>query len=322
MATEAVAIPAKRRTPLPALGAWAGLLLLLVYNAIWTHGFLSAGTAGVLLTQTTPVALVAVGMTLVIATGGIDLSVGSLMAIAGTVAPLVFLRPQGGPFHSILAGMAAALLVCAGFGLLNGTLVTRFRIQPIVATLILLIAGRGAAQVLTNGNLQTFHNASFAFLGQGRLAGIPFQFLLMLLVAGGAAWAMRRTVWGRWVLAAGGNARAARLSGIPTDRVVRSVYVVSGTLAGLAGLVSVSLNGASDANTVGLGTELDAIVAVALGGTPLTGGRAAIWGTVAGAFLAGLIRFTLLSRNVPPAAALVVNGALLAGVVILQRRRA
>ena len=304
----------------PALGAAAGLIALLVYNALWTRGFLTAQTAGVLLSQVSPVALVAVGMTLVIATGGIDLSVGSLMAIAGAAAPLVF-AGHTAPFHTVGAGIGAALVLCGLLGLLNGVLVAALRIQPIVATLVLYIAGRGIAQVLTNGNLQTFHSAAFAWLGQGRVLGLPVPFLLMALTAGAAAWAVRRTVWGRCVLAVGGNAAAARLAGVPVQRVTASVYVLSGLLAGLAGLTAVSLNSASDAGVVGLGMELSAIVAVAVGGTPLTGGRASVLGTVVGAFLVGLIQFTLLSRNVPTAAALVVNAALIVAAVAVQRRR-
>ncbi len=199
---------------------------------------------------------------------------------------------------------------------------TVFRIQPIIATLVLYIAGRGIAQVMTNGNLQSFHNPGFQFLGTGRLLGIPFQFVLMALAVGLAAWAMNRTVWGRYVLAAGGNENAARLAGIPVDTVKRSVYVLSGLLAGLAGLVSIAINSASDANQVGLGMELDAIVAVAVGGTPLTGGRANIVGTLVGACIVRLIQFALLARGVPFAAAQIINAAIILLAVLLQRRRA
>lgn len=306
-------------------GPLAALVLLLVYNALFTPGFLTLRALDVLLTQVAPIVIVAVGMTLVIATGGIDLSVGSLMAIAGALAPMLFMShraPLSTPWIGDTVAIAAALALAAAMGLVNGTLVTTFRIQPIIATLVLYIAGRGIAQVMTNGNLQSFHNPGFGFLGVGRVAGIPFQFLLMAGVVALAAWAMGRTVWGRYVLASGDNERAARLAGIPVDTVKRSVYIISGLLAGLAGLVSIAINSASDANQVGLGMELDAIVAVAVGGTPLTGGRANILGTLVGACIVRLIGFALLARGVPFAAAQIINAAIILLAVLLQRRRA
>ena len=308
----------------PRYGALTALLLLALFNIVFTRGFASAGTLDVLLTQVAPIVIVATGMTLVIATGGIDLSVGSLMAIAGALAPILFLShhaPLSIPAVGIPLAILAALALAALMGLGNGALVTVFRIQPIIATLILYIAGRGIAQVMTGGNLQSFRVPAFRFLGQGHVLGVPFQFLLMLAVAGAAAWALRATVWGRYVLAAGDSEAAARLAGVPTDRVKRSVYALSGLLAGLAGLLAIAVNSASDANTVGLGMELDAIVAVAVGGTPLTGGRASVGGTLIGAFLVQLIRFTLLSRGVPFAAAQVIDAAIILLAVVAQRRR-
>ncbi len=304
-------------------GPLAALLLLIVYNALFTPGFLSLRALDVLLTQIAPIVIVAVGMTLVIATGGIDLSVGSLMAIAGALAPILFSSrhaPLSTPWVGDTAAIAAALALAAALGLVNGVLVTTFRIQPIIATLVLYTAGRGIAQVMTNGNLQSFHNPGFGFLGVGRIGGVPFQFVLMALVVGLAAWAVRRTVWGRYVLAAGDNENAARLAGVPVDAVKRSVYVISGLGAGLAGLVSIAINSASDANQVGLGMELDAIVAVAVGGTALTGGRANMIGTLVGACIVQLIRFALLARGVPFAVAQIINAAIILLAVLLQRR--
>jgi simple sugar transport system permease protein/ribose transport system permease protein len=214
-----------------------------------------------------------------------------------------------------------SILVAGLFGLFNGTLVTTFRIQPIIATLVLYIAGRGIAQVMTNGNLQTFRQPDFQYLGSGRPLGIPFQSILMLLVVGIAAWVMRVTTFGRYVLATGGNERAARLAGVPVDRVKRTAYVVSGLLAGLAGLIVIAINASSDANQVGRNMELDAIAAVAVGGTPLTGGRATIIGTLLGALIIQLIRFTLLSKGVPFAVALVINAIIILLAVYVQRQR-
>lgn len=301
-----------------ALGAFA---LLLVFNALVTPHFVSPQTLNVNLTQVAPIVIVSVGMTLVIATGGIDLSVGSLMAIAGQLAPLVFtgaLFPVG-PF-GIALGIALPVLAVTALGWLNGVVITRYRIQPIVATLVLYIAGRGIAQVMTNGNLQTFNAPAFSYLGTGRPGGVPFQAVLMAVAVVAGAFALRRTLLGRQILAVGGNERAARLSGVPVVGVKRFVYALSGLCAGVAGLVTVAINASSDANLVGQGMELDAIAAVAVGGTLLAGGRATVWGTLVGALIIQLVRTTLIANGVPDAAALVVKAALIVVAVWVQRQ--
>jgi ribose transport system permease protein len=320
-----LAAPAARARPSGApreiaarWGAPVALLLLLAFNLAVTPHFASWQTLHVNLTQVAPIVIVAVGMTLVIATGGIDLSVGSLMAIAGALAPQIFLGLPG-PAGVVLA-MLVPVAVAAALGWGNGLLVTRFAIQPIVATLVLFIAGRGIAQVMTGGNLQEFRVPEFQVIGLGRVLGLPVQVWLMLAVVGLAAWVLRRTVLGRQILAVGGNERAARLSGVPVGHVKRLVYAVSGALAGLAGLVVIAINSASDANLVGLGMELDAIAAVAVGGTLLAGGRATVLGTLVGALIIQLLRYTLLANGVPDAAALVVKAAVILLAVWVQRR--
>jgi galactofuranose transport system permease protein len=304
-------------------GVFIALVLLILFNIAVTPNFLSWQTLNVNLTQVCAIVIVAVGMTLVIASGGIDLSVGSLMAIAGALAPLIFLGnliPL--PSHGVGLALAFTLpiLAAAACGYFNGWLITRYHIQPIVATLVLFIAGRGIAQVMTNGNLQVFKDPVFQYIGLGRLFGIPFQVVLMVVIVAAAAYLLKRTVFGRQILAIGGNAEAARLAGIPIRRVTRLVYVIAGALAGLAGLIVIARNSAADANLVGLGMELDAIAAVAVGGTPLTGGRATIIGTLAGALVIQLVRYTLLANGVPDAAALVVKAGLIVLAVWIQRR--
>jgi galactofuranose transport system permease protein len=299
-------------------GAGAALLLLVAYNAVFTDRFLTADSVYVNLTQVAPIVIVAMGMTLVIATGGIDLSVGSLMAIAGALAPLIFLRDV--PLGVALA-FVAPVLVTGAFGLFNGVLITRFGFQPIIATLVLFIAGRGIAQVATNGELQPFRNPTFQYIGLGRVLGVPFQVLLMLAVFAVVAWAVRTTRFGRYVLAIGGNEAAAGLAGVPVNRVKLAVYGVSGLLAGIAGLIVIAINSSSDANQVGLNLELAAIAAVAVGGTPLTGGRATVVGTLIGALIMQLLRFTLLSHGVPDAVALVAQAVIIVAAVFLQRQR-
>jgi galactofuranose transport system permease protein len=326
MVDAAVANPSVSRLNLSSLarryGAASGLLFLLLFNFIFTPHFVSWQTLNVNLTQVATIVIVAVGMTLVIATGGIDLSVGSLMAISGALAPIIFLSNFGvaHPTIGVALAFVAPVLATGLLGLFNGWFITRFRVQPIVGTLVLFIAGRGVGQVLTNGNLQIFKNPTFQFIGLGRVFGAPFQVLLMLAAVAAASWMLRRTLFGRQILAVGGNEAAARLSGIPADRVKRLVYVICGLCAGLAGLIVVAINSSSDANLVGLGMELDAIAAVAVGGTLLSGGQANVVGTLVGALIIQLLRYTLLANGVPDAAALVVKGAMIAGAVWLQRR--
>jgi ribose transport system permease protein len=308
---------------LQSYGAPLALLLLILFNAAVTPNFLTLQTLTLNLTQVCTIVIVGVGMTLVIATGGIDLSVGSMMAIAGALAPLIFLGniiPGLPLWLAIALALTVPLVVTGALGWFNGWLITRFRIQPIIATLILFIAGRGIAQVVTNGNLQVFTTPEFRFIGTGRLFGIPFQAILMVIIVILAAWVMRKTVFGRQILVIGGNERAARLAGVPVSRVTRTVYAISGILAGIAGFIVIAQNSAADANLVGLGMELDAIAAVAVGGTLLTGGRASIIGTLWGALIIQLVRYSLLANGVPDAAALVAKAAIIVLAVWLQRR--
>ena len=304
-------------------GTAIALLALIAFNLAVTPNFATLQTLNVNLTQVCTIVIVGVGMTLVIATGGIDLSVGSLMAISGALAPMIFmgkLIQLDSLYLSVTLAIIVAIALAALLGAFNGWLIARFRIQPIVATLVLFIAGRGFAQVMTNGNLQVFKVPEFQFIGLGRVFGIPFQVIIMVLVVAVAAWVLRRTLFGRQVLAIGGNERAARLSGIATARVKIAVYAISGACAGIAGLIVIAINSASDANLVGMGMELDAIAAVAVGGTLLTGGRATIIGTLIGALTIQLVRYTLLANGVPDAAALVVKAAIIITAVWLQQR--
>jgi galactofuranose transport system permease protein len=324
----AAATPGRRPAPhfstiLTRFGALLALAALIAFNLAFTPNFATWQTLNVNLTQVCAIVIVGVGMTLVIATGGIDLSVGSLMAIAGALAPLIFLGtlfPLPHPMVGVALAFVLPVLAAGAFGWFNGWLITRFRIQPIIATLVLFIAGRGIAQVMTNGNLQVFKVPEFQFIGLGRVFGLPFQAVLMAVIVAAAAWMLRRTVFGRQILAIGGNESAARLAGIPVGPVKRRIYLISGLLSGLAGLIVIARNSAADANLVGLGMELDAIAAVAVGGTLLTGGRATVVGTLLGALIIQLVRYTLLANGVPDAAALIVKAAIIVLAVWLQRQ--
>ncbi|WP_375449965.1 ABC transporter permease [uncultured Devosia sp.] len=304
-------------------GTLIALALLLVFNVIFTRNFTTVQTLNVNLTQVCTIVIVAVGMTMVIGTGGIDLSVGSIMAISGALAPMIFLgtiMPIGDINLAVTLAILVALAAATVLGLFNGWLVAHFRIQPIVATLVLFIAGRGIAQVLTNGNLQVFKVPQFQWIGLGRPFGIPAQVIIMAVMVVIAAWILRRTILGRRILATGGNERAAELAGVPVTAVKLTVYAVSGFCAGVAGLIVIAINSASDANLVGMGMELDAIAAVAVGGTLLTGGKATIIGTLIGALTIQLVRYTLLANGVPDAAALVVKAVIIVIAVWLQQQ--
>jgi galactofuranose transport system ATP-binding protein len=303
-------------------GTLAALVVLILFNLARTPHFATWETLFVNLTQVCTIVIVGVGMTLVIGSGGIDLSVGSLMAIAGALAPLIFLGKLVPlpTWVGVPLAFVVPVLVAGMFGCFNGWLITRFKIQPIVATLVLFIAGRGLAQVMTNGNLQAFREPSFQVIGLGHVFGIPAQSILMVLLVVIATWVLRRTIFGRQLLAIGSNAEAARLSGIPVNRIKEAVYALSGICAGIAGLIVIAINSSSDANLVGLGMELDAIAAVAVGGTPLLGGQAYLLGTLVGALIIQLVRYTLLANGIPDAAAQVVKATIIVGAVFLQRR--
>jgi ribose/xylose/arabinose/galactoside ABC-type transport system permease subunit len=250
--------------------------------------------------------------------------VGAVMAIAGQVAPLIFMGPIGQRYGMGVANTLAIIVpiaVAAVFGLLNGLMITRLKFQPIIATLVVYIGGRGIAQVMTNGYLQFFKNPGFQYIALGRPLGIPTQVYIMFVVVLLIGWIMRKSSFGSYVLAIGGNERAARLAGVPVVRIKTLVYVVSASLAGIAGLIWVAINSASDANLNGFGMELDAIAAVAVGGTSLSGGQATIFGTFLGALFIQLVQYTLISIGVPYEFALVVNALIILAAVYFQRTR-
>jgi ribose/xylose/arabinose/galactoside ABC-type transport system permease subunit len=311
-------------------GAVIALVLLFIFNAIFTDNFLTWPTIRVNLSQVSTITIVGVGMTYVIATGGIDLSVGALMAISGGLAAEI-LSQTWGPLDSTWSIVPFAyvipVLVAGLFGLFNGTLVTYFKIQPIIATLILFLGGRGIAKWLSDGILVDFDdvrfpfNHTFEYIGRGRPLGLPVQVILMIIVVAIAAWALRSTVFGRFVLATGGNEAAAHLAGVPINRIKLAVYGLSGLLSGLAGLIAISQISAADPYRVGEYMELDAIAAAAVGGTALAGGRATVVGTLVGAVIIQLLRNTLISHNVANGTARIAIACSIVVAVLLQRRR-
>lgn len=306
-------------------GAAIALVVLIIFNLIFTKQFSSVIAITDLLVHVTPTLILGVGMTLVIATGGIDISVGSVMGLTGILTYLIFSGKLFG-IHNIVLGtivaMPIALAVATLIGAFNGLLVTRFKVQPIVATLITLITIRGVAEVTVNGFQFAFLSAPIVGWLSGDVLGfLPRQVILMVVIVAIFAWLMRATSFSRYLLSIGGNQSASRLAGVPVSRILIIVYAISGLLAGVAGLAFIAYDSAANPVTDGLGKELDAIAAVAVGGTPLTGGRATILGTAVGAIFIQLIRQTLVALNVPDDIASVVIGVLIVLAVFLQRQR-
>jgi len=312
--------------PSPALGRWwsalgptggalVALVVLVVANSVFTPNFATPGNFWNILLQLSVTLLVSVGMTFVIATGGVDLSVGSVMAISAAVAAVTVER---GLFVALPLALAAGMAV----GLLNGAFVSYFKVQAIVVTLATLLAGRGLAQVINrDGALLTIDDPGFLALGRGHLGPLPVQVLIAAVVVVLAVFLLRSTPFGRYVLAAGGNPAAARLAGVPVNRTVVSVYVLSGLLAGVAGLVEASRLGASAAAKIGQGAELDAIAAVVVGGTLLSGGRATLLGTVVGALIMQVIATSFNMLLIPYSWALAFKALIILFAVYLQRPR-
>ncbi len=296
-------------------GAVIALIVLVAANAVFTPNFATVGNFWNILLQLSVTLLVAVGMTLVIATGGIDLSVGSVMAISAAVAAVTL-------DSGIAVAIPAALVAAMAVGVLNGAFVSYFKVQAIVVTLATLLAGRGLAQVINrDGALITIDHPGFLVLGRGHVGPVPTPVLIAALVVGLAVFLLRATPFGRYVLAAGGNPAAARLAGVPVNRTVVSVYVLSGLLAGLAGLIEAARLGASAAARIGQNVELDAIAAVVVGGTLLSGGRATIFGTVVGALIMQVIATSFNMLLVPYAWSLAFRALIILFAVYLQRPR-
>jgi ribose/xylose/arabinose/galactoside ABC-type transport system permease subunit len=256
-------------------------------------------------------------MTLVIATGGVDLSVGSIMAAAGALAAVLIVKGCG---LTLALGAGIGLAIAAGGA--NGLLVARLGIQPIVATLILMVVGRGAAQLITNGEVVLINNPTFEFLGNGHFLGLPFAPLL----AGGLFIAahlfLRRTAAGLFIEATGDNEQAARFAGLAAAHVKGLVYVFCGLCAGLAGLMAAANIRAADSYRMGENMELDAIFAVVVGGTALTGGRFLLLGAFVGALLLQTLTTTMYNLGVPPAVAPVPKAVLILVVCLLQSSHA
>ncbi|GLR95347.1 MULTISPECIES: ABC transporter permease [Bradyrhizobium] len=264
------------------------------------------------LNRGTPVALLTLGMVLVIATRGIDLSVGAVMAISGAIAASLA-DSYGLPI--VLAAALGAGLVC---GLWNGFLVAVLGMQPIVATLILMVAGRGIAQLITEGRIVTFSSPDLVWLGNGSVLGLPVPVVIALGMLILTAAVVRGSALGLLIEATGGNARASELAGVGTRAMILSVYVWCGVCAALAGVIAAADIMGADANNAGLWLELDAILAVVIGGTSLFGGRFSLVLAVLGALIIQTMNTGILLSGYPPEFNLLVKAVVVLAVLLLQ----
>ena len=272
-----------------------------------------AGSIVDVLIRGAPVALLAFGMAGVIATRGIDLSVGAIMAISGALAAKVI--SGGAPWWMAVLYALAAGLAC---GLWNGILVAFLRLQPIVATLVLMVAGRGVAQLITGGQITTFNDASFEAIASGSLLGIPSPILIPAATAALLAVLVRSTALGLMIEASGINPRASELVGINTRAVVLAVYALSGLTAALAGIMATADIRGADANNVGLWLELDAILVVVLGGASLLGGRLFYGMTLIGAITLQALKTGILLAGFPPQMSLILMAIMISVLLVVQ----
>lgn len=303
----------------------AGLAMLLLFNLIFDRTFFEIGTRDgnlygpviTILRLAVKVMLLAIGMTLVIATGGVDLSVGSVMAIVGALVAHLAVQAHW-TFPELLGvGLAVAL----GIGAFNGALVACLGIQPIVATLIIMVLGRGVALNITGGMPVRLEDAGVLYLGRGFVAGIPVPILLVLAVFVVTALVCRKTAVGLFVEAVGDNEVASRLSGVNARAVKLLVYAFCGLCAGLAALVTAGDVGRVEPDRLGQLLELDAITAVVVGGTVLTGGRFTLAGSLIGALLIQTLTMTMIRQGMPSDVAPVPKALVIILVCLLQSPR-
>jgi simple sugar transport system permease protein len=315
----------------PLLWPILALVALLVVNVIATPSFLDVriqdghlyGNVVDIARNSAPVLLVALGMTLVIATRGIDLSVGAVAAIAGAVAcTRIFGSPEEGAAATAILACTTALAVCVLLGVWNGFLVSVLGIQPIIATLVLMVAGRGLAMLITDGQITTVNNDTFSDLASGFVLGLPFAFLLALGMLGLTALLTRRTALGMLIEAVGINPAASRLAGVRARTIIWTVYVFAAVCAGIAGLIIAANTNSVNANSLGLWIELDAILAVVIGGTALTGGRFSLAGTLVGALLITTLARTIPNIGIPSETNYLFKALVVVAVCLLQSPRA
>ncbi|MGW2781502.1 ABC transporter permease [Streptomyces populi] len=294
-------------------GVYLGVVVLFLVNTVFTPHFLSTENFRTQAVQVAPVLIVALGMALAIGSEGVDLAVGSVMALSTSLLSLYL---GYGPGIAVVVALAGGAVV----GVANGSLIAFVGVQPIVATLALMVAGRGLALVLLP-QLKDVHDPAMAELGSGDVLGVPYVVLIAAALALLVGFVVRRTTFGRSLLAIGDSRPAARLAGLPVRRVLVLVYVCSGVLAAVAGVLATARLTASDPSSLGNLMELSAITAVVVGGTPLSGGRIRIGGTVAGAVLIQLLTTTLIKHDLPPSWTQIAQAVVIVLAVYAARER-
>ncbi len=292
--------------------------VLIAICAFVTPHFWEWATARNTLVQVFPVMTVALGMTLVISSGGIDISVGAIMAIAAATAAVLFTSCDVGLSLAIGCGLVAGALC----GVFNGVLISRFKIQPIIVTLIVMIAGRGLAMRINGGVPKTTLVSTFNELGLYKIADVvPIQIVIMTITVAIMLFVANKTVFAKQVEAVGDNSRAARLVGINTLLTAIGVYAIGGVLCAIAGIMHAAWSGSLNVNTLGLYIELDVIAAVAIGGTPFSGGRARILGTVAGAIVIGLVTVVATMNGIDDQYSMIFKAVILVVAMWTQREK-
>jgi simple sugar transport system permease protein len=302
------------------------LVLILLINLFFDKNFFTievkngylTGSLIDILNRGAPLLLVSIGMTLVIATKGVDLGVGSVIAMAGAVGAMTVSSASGDSLVPLFTAIGFVIGISILSGLWNGVLVSRIGVQPIVATLILMVAGRGIAQLITDGQIMTVYYDPYTFIGGGHLLMLPFSIFIVAAVLVVASFLTRKTAMGLFIESVGTNPEASRLSGINSKNILLMVYVFSGLCAGIGGLLLSSNVASADGNNAGLWYELDAILAVVIGGTSLNGGRFYLMGTVIGALIIQSLTTTIYSIGIAPEINLVVKALVVLLVCLLQ----
>ena len=291
-----------------------GLILLCLIITFVTPSFLTVANITNVFTQVSVNAIIAVGMTFVILTGGIDLSVGSTLAISGAISASV-IKSTGNIFLAIIAASIVGILV----GFVNGFLIAKGKLQAFIATLATMTIFRGLTLVFTNGTPISKLPESFLNIGNAKLGFIPIPVLITVVVAVISIYVLSQTRFGRYLYALGGNEESAKLSGINTDKIKMLTYVVSGFVSAIAGVIITSRIGSASPNA-GTGFELDAIAAVVIGGTSLSGGEGKISGTIIGALIIGILNNGLNLMNVSPFYQSIVKGLVILIAVLLDKK--
>lgn len=310
------------------------LAVLLVFDFFYIKGFFQIeiveghlyGSLVDIVNRATPLMFMAIGMTLVIASGGIDISVGSVLAISGAITAIMIggdLVFVDGVQHHVahypmVVAILVALVVAVVGGLWNGLLIAKLGVNAMVGTLILLVAGRGIAQLIVDGNVITVYYEPFFYIGSGFFLGLPFSIYLVAAFLALVMWLVKKTAFGLFLESLGSNRVSSRFTGLNVQKIMWACYAISGLCAGIAGIIVASEVKSADANNAGLFIELDAILSVVLGGNSMAGGRFSVIGSVIGALVVQTLTTTIYAVGVPPEVTMVVKALVVIVIYLVQ----